>query len=72
MENKKIIELLTEFVSKQKQENTLLRANNGKLDKLIKIQKDGLDLLKCQKEVLNIDELSLYTSLSKNYLYDSS
>lgn len=65
----KMVEALTEIMRKQTQENALLRANNNKLDKLIKLQHDELDLLKCQKPVLNMDELCLYLGMSKNYVY---
>lgn len=59
----------SEILRRNTQIMALMKSNNGKLDKLIKLKKDELDLLKSQKEILNIQELCAYTGLSKNYVY---
>ena len=60
---------LTEIFKTQKHTTVLQRANNTKLDKLIEVQKLILDVQKCQKEMLTVDELVMYTGLSKNWVY---
>lgn len=60
---------LSEILRRNTQIMALMKSNNSKLDKLIKLKKEELDLLKSQKDILNIQELCAYTGLSKNYVY---
>lgn len=65
----KMVDALTELMRKQTQENTLLRASNNKLDKLIEIQKDNQDIQRSLKDFLTVEELCQYVSLSKGWVY---
>lgn len=69
MYDKNAFELLTEIKVKQTQTNALKRANNTKLDKLIEMQKTLINIQKCQKDFLTVDELCIYTGLSKTWVY---
>ena len=65
----KLLTGLADIFKTQKHTTVLQRANNSKLDKLIEVQKLILDVQKCQKEMLTVDELVMYTGLSKNWVY---
>ncbi len=69
MTNEKMTEMFTETKRRQVQEIALIKANNNKLDKLVKLQNDVLNLIKCQNEMLDFNSLCLYLGLSSDCLY---